>query len=147
MPKFCYGFYSDQWKPNLEFKFYKSLKQGDPLSPFLFILIMESLHLSFKNVVHVGLYKGLPVDGSLILSHLFYADDVVFVGKWDKQNVATIVNVLNCFILASGLKINLPKSKLMGTGTPHENVLSASESIGCSTFAAPFNFLGIKVET
>ncbi|GKB46311.1 RNA-directed DNA polymerase, eukaryota [Tanacetum coccineum] len=92
--------------PTSEFKFYKGLKQWDPLSPFLFILIMESLHLSFKNVVNAGLYKGLPIDGSLILSYLFYANDVVFVGKWDKQNVATIVNVLKCFFLASDLKIN-----------------------------------------
>nr|GEU39623.1 hypothetical protein [Tanacetum cinerariifolium] len=72
-----------------KFKFYKGLKQGDPLSPFLFLMIMESLHFSFKNVVHAGLYKGIHTDYSLILSHLFYADDVVFVGKWDKKNVAT----------------------------------------------------------
>ncbi|GJS90826.1 RNA-directed DNA polymerase, eukaryota [Tanacetum coccineum] len=106
--------------PTSEFKFYKGLKQGDPLSPFLFILIMESLHLSFKNVVNAGLYKGLPIDSLLTLSHLFYADDAVFVGKWDKQNIATLVNVL-------------------------KYVLSAVESIGCSIFAAPFNFLGVKV--
>ncbi|GJZ93044.1 RNA-directed DNA polymerase, eukaryota [Tanacetum coccineum] len=131
--------------PTSEFKFYKGLKQGDLLSPFLFILIMESLHLSFKNVVNAGLYKGLPIDSSLTLFHLFYADDAVFVDKWDKQYVATLVNVLKCFFLASGRKINLHKSKLMGIGIPHEYVLSAAESIGCSTFAAPFNFLGVKV--
>ncbi|GKB86217.1 RNA-directed DNA polymerase, eukaryota, partial [Tanacetum coccineum] len=111
--------------PTSEFKFYKGLKQRDPLSPFLFILIMESLHISFKNVVNAGLYKGLPIDSSLNLSHLFYVDDAVFV--------------------ASGLKINLYKSKLMGIGIPHEDVLLAAESIGCSTFAAPFNLLGVKV--
>ncbi|GKF83911.1 RNA-directed DNA polymerase, eukaryota, partial [Tanacetum coccineum] len=131
--------------PTSEIKFYKGLKQGDSLSPFLFILIMESLHISFKNVVNAGLYKGLPIDSSLTLSHLFYADDVVKVGKWDKQNVATLVNVLKCFFLASGRKINLYKSKLMGIGIPHEYVLSAVESIGCSTFAPSFNFLGVKV--
>ncbi|GKC80994.1 hypothetical protein Tco_1136711 [Tanacetum coccineum] len=106
---------------------------------------MESLHLSFKNAVHVGLYKSIHIDDSLILSHLFYADDVVFVGKWDKQNVAMIVNVLKCFFLAPGLKINLHKSKLMGIGIPQEEVRSAAASIGYSTFVAPFNFLDVKV--
>ncbi|GJX78048.1 RNA-directed DNA polymerase, eukaryota [Tanacetum coccineum] len=65
--------------PTSEFKFSKGLKQGDPLSPFLFIMIMESLHLSFNNVVNAGLYNGIQIDESLNLSHLFYADDVIFV--------------------------------------------------------------------
>ncbi|GJR22095.1 RNA-directed DNA polymerase, eukaryota, reverse transcriptase zinc-binding domain protein [Tanacetum coccineum] len=45
--------------PTEEFKFGKGLKQGDPLSLFLFILIMESLHLSFQRVVDEGLFQGL----------------------------------------------------------------------------------------
>nr|GEV54230.1 RNA-directed DNA polymerase, eukaryota [Tanacetum cinerariifolium] len=48
--------------PTSEFKFSKGLKQGDPLSPFLFILIIESLHLSFNNVVNAGLFKGLKIN-------------------------------------------------------------------------------------
>ncbi|GKD92855.1 RNA-directed DNA polymerase, eukaryota, partial [Tanacetum coccineum] len=110
-----------------EFKFYKGLKQGDPLSPFLFILIMESLHVS------------------LCLSHLFYADDVVFVGKRDTSNFAMIVKVLKWFFLASGLKINIHKSKLIGIGIPHDVVVTTASSIGCSTLSTPFNYLGVQV--
>ncbi|GJR43318.1 RNA-directed DNA polymerase, eukaryota, partial [Tanacetum coccineum] len=131
--------------PTSEFQFHKGLKQGDPLSPFLFILIMESLHLSFSNVVNAGLFNGIHIDSSFSLSHLFYADDVIFVGKWELSNLSTIVNVLKWFHLASGLKINLLKSKLMGIDIPHNVVVSAARSIGCSVMHTPFNYLRVTV--
>nr|GFA04174.1 RNA-directed DNA polymerase, eukaryota [Tanacetum cinerariifolium] len=131
--------------PTPKFKYHKGLKQGSPLSPFLSILIMESLYFLFKNVVNASAYKVIPIDDTLTLSHLFYADDVMFVGKWDMANVNTIVNVLKCFFLDSNLKINLYKSKLMGIGIPHNEVVLAAKSIGCLTFSVPFNFLDVKV--
>ncbi|GJZ44001.1 RNA-directed DNA polymerase, eukaryota, reverse transcriptase zinc-binding domain protein [Tanacetum coccineum] len=67
--------------PTLEFHFHKGLKQGDPLSPFLFILITESLHLSFTRVLDSGLFKGINISNSLTLSYLFYADDAVFIDQ------------------------------------------------------------------
>ncbi|GKB82288.1 RNA-directed DNA polymerase, eukaryota [Tanacetum coccineum] len=66
--------------PTNEFQFYKGLKQGDPLFLFLFILVMESLHLSFQNVVNEGMFEGVSIGSSVKLSHLFYVDDVVFMG-------------------------------------------------------------------
>nr|GEY17151.1 RNA-directed DNA polymerase, eukaryota [Tanacetum cinerariifolium] len=48
--------------PTSEFIFHKGLKQGDPLSPFLFILVMKSLHISFKNVLDACLFKGLKIN-------------------------------------------------------------------------------------
>ncbi|GJY75405.1 RNA-directed DNA polymerase, eukaryota [Tanacetum coccineum] len=83
--------------PSSEFQFFKGLKQGDPLSPFLFILVMESLHISFSRVMQAGLFLGISINESLHLSHLFYADDAVFVGDWNDSNLATIVHVLKCF--------------------------------------------------
>ncbi|GKC82898.1 RNA-directed DNA polymerase, eukaryota [Tanacetum coccineum] len=106
---------------------------------------MESLHLSFNNMVNAGLYNDIMIDESLNLSHLFYADDVIFVGKWNSSNLSTIVNVLKWFYLASGLKINLNKSKLMGIGISHDVVASAAKPIGCSILHTPFNYLGVKV--
>nr|GEW08022.1 DNA helicase [Tanacetum cinerariifolium] len=70
--------------PTEEFQFYKGVKQGDPLFPFLFILVMESLHLSFQRVEEAGMFKGIKLDNLVFISHMFYADDVVFVGQCDK---------------------------------------------------------------
>nr|GEY55493.1 RNA-directed DNA polymerase, eukaryota [Tanacetum cinerariifolium] len=77
-----------------EFQFYKGLKQGDPLSPFLFILVMESLHISFRRVVDAGLFKGIKIGHSIQISHLFYVDDAIFMGDWCQSNIDTITRVL-----------------------------------------------------
>ncbi|GKG19353.1 hypothetical protein Tco_0376452, partial [Tanacetum coccineum] len=96
---------------------------------------MESLHLSFHNVVDTSLFKGVALNDSLQISHLFYADDVVFIGQWCESNIATIIRVLDCFYRASGLHINLHKSKLLGLAVENNLVNLAANSIGCMTLS------------
>nr|GFB06436.1 RNA-directed DNA polymerase, eukaryota [Tanacetum cinerariifolium] len=92
--------------------------RGDPLAPFLFILVMESLHLSITRAVNDGIFKGLRITGSSSLSHLFYADDAVFIGEWSIENLDNLLKILNCFHLALGLCINVNKSHVLGVGVP-----------------------------
>nr|GFA04329.1 RNA-directed DNA polymerase, eukaryota, reverse transcriptase zinc-binding domain protein [Tanacetum cinerariifolium] len=115
--------------PTEEFQFGKGIKQGDPLSPFLFLLIMESLHLSFQRVVDAGLFQGLQLGGSVNLSHMFIADDAVFVGQWSEGNINSLVNILECFNMASGLKINMRKSKIMGVRVTRDKVDKATTKL------------------
>nr|GEU67494.1 RNA-directed DNA polymerase, eukaryota [Tanacetum cinerariifolium] len=131
--------------PTEEFQFYKGLKQGDPLSPFLFILVMESLHISLQRVVDVGLFKGIELAPSLNLSHMFYADDAIFMGQWSESNIDTIVKVLDCFNRASGLRINMTKSKLLGIYVEDDKVKHVAAKIGCNTLKTLFSYLGSKV--
>nr|GFB67023.1 RNA-directed DNA polymerase, eukaryota, reverse transcriptase zinc-binding domain protein [Tanacetum cinerariifolium] len=131
--------------PTKEFRFYKGLKQGDPLSPFLFILVMESLHISFQRVVDVDFFKGIELAPSLNLSYMFYAADAIFMGQWSESNIDTIVKVLDCFNRASSLRINMTKSKLLGISVEEDNAKQAAAKIGCNTLKTPF-FL-FRVET
>ncbi|GJZ19911.1 RNA-directed DNA polymerase, eukaryota [Tanacetum coccineum] len=131
--------------PTSEFQFHRGLKQGDPLAPFLFILIMESLHLSFNRAVEAGIFTGLRIDDALTISHLFYADDAIFIGEWSKENLKGILNILNCFSLLSGMSINLKKSHILGLGIRGSIVSEAAVSLGCSVMKTPFNYLGIMV--
>ncbi|GKB05965.1 RNA-directed DNA polymerase, eukaryota [Tanacetum coccineum] len=131
--------------PTEEFQFGKGLKQGDPLSPFLFILIMETLHLSFQRVVDAGLFHGIKLGGLVNLSHMFYADDAVFVGEWSESNISMLVNVLDCFHRVSGLKINMSKSKIMGVHVDDGKVSRAANKLGCLVLKPPFLYLGSYV--
>nr|GEY19151.1 RNA-directed DNA polymerase, eukaryota, reverse transcriptase zinc-binding domain protein [Tanacetum cinerariifolium] len=131
--------------PTEEFQFYKGLNQGDPISPFLFILIMESLHLSFQMVVDVGMFTGINLSPSVNLSHMFYADDAVFIGHWNDSNINTLVNVLECFYHASGLRINMCKSKIMGVHVEGDLVKHAASKLGCLILNTLFVYLGTKV--
>ncbi|GJS68686.1 RNA-directed DNA polymerase, eukaryota, reverse transcriptase zinc-binding domain protein [Tanacetum coccineum] len=131
--------------PTREFQFHRGLKQGDPLSPFLFILIMESLHISVQRVVDVGLFRGISIGPSLHLSHLFYADDAVFLGHWSNSNIDTIVRVLDCFYRASGLRINMTKSKIIGISMSSDIVDQAASKIRCASLKPSFSYLGSKV--
>lgn len=45
--------------PTNEFRFYKGLRQGDSLFPFLFILVLVSLHVAFLNAMENGLFSGI----------------------------------------------------------------------------------------
>ncbi|GJW79002.1 hypothetical protein Tco_0140684 [Tanacetum coccineum] len=69
----------------------------------------------------------------------------LFIGEWNNNNIQTLLSVLRCFYLASGLKINLHKSKLIGIGVSSNAVAAAASLIGCSILTAPFNYLGVKV--
>nr|GEY63734.1 RNA-directed DNA polymerase, eukaryota [Tanacetum cinerariifolium] len=79
--------------PSKEFSCFRGLKQGDPLAPYPFILIMETLHLSFNQVVEEGLFKGIhsswsPETMELIRNHFFNGADLsenkITWVAWDK---------------------------------------------------------------
>ena len=54
--------------------------QGCPLSPLLFLLIIEGLNLLIKDAHRNGLIKGINISSSLSLTHLLFIDDVVLFG-------------------------------------------------------------------
>nr|GEV89672.1 hypothetical protein [Tanacetum cinerariifolium] len=133
--------------PSNEFLFHGGLKQGDPLSPYLFILVMESLNLSVCKAVDEGLFQGIRLHSSLALSHLFYADDALFIGEWSDSNLRGIINILKCFYLVSGLQINILKSQVLGVGVSRSIVEAAAASIGCSVMQNQFRYLGVMAKT
>nr|GEX28088.1 RNA-directed DNA polymerase, eukaryota, reverse transcriptase zinc-binding domain protein [Tanacetum cinerariifolium] len=68
--------------PTKEFTMERGLRQGDPLSPFLFLLVAEALQVMMIDACNKGIFKGLSLanDGANI-SLLQYANDALFIGR------------------------------------------------------------------
>ncbi|KAI3742186.1 hypothetical protein L1987_59866 [Smallanthus sonchifolius] len=132
--------------PTYNFKCEKGMRQGDPLSPFLFLVVMEALSCMLNRAREEGTIKGIatPNNGP-IMTHLLYADDAIVVGEWSKIEVVNIVRILRCFHLCSGLKINIEKSILFGIGVGGEEVGDMAREVGCNSDSLPFKYLGLKV--
>ncbi|XP_071711009.1 uncharacterized mitochondrial protein AtMg01250-like [Rutidosis leptorrhynchoides] len=65
--------------PTKEFKLGRGVRQGDPLSPFLFILASEGLNILTKSAFEIGYFKGVEVGKDKInITHLQYVDDTMF---------------------------------------------------------------------
>ncbi|GJY06265.1 reverse transcriptase domain, reverse transcriptase zinc-binding domain protein [Tanacetum coccineum] len=103
--------------PTEEFRIERGVRQGDPLSPFLFILAAESLNAIVKEAVAKGIFRWVKVGSNRVgLSHLQYVDDTIFFGEWNKENSKCPMGILKCFEEVFGLRANYNKSKLYGIG-------------------------------
>ncbi|KAJ0927224.1 putative RNA-directed DNA polymerase [Helianthus annuus] len=132
--------------PTKEFAFKRGLRQGDPLSPFLFILAMEVINMFLKRAVEIGLFKGcnLP-NGGPSISCLSYADDVLFVGDWSAENVVALNRLLRWISLVTGLKVNRRKCYLFGIGSEASEVANFANLASCEVGSFPFSYLGIPI--
>ena len=72
-----------------EFPLQQGLRQGDPLSPFLFLLAAEGLNVLMNSVVENNLYKGYGVVSTnlTVVSHLQFTDDTLLIGEKSWANV------------------------------------------------------------
>ncbi|XP_071692209.1 uncharacterized protein [Rutidosis leptorrhynchoides] len=132
--------------PTNEFSLGRGIRQGDPLSPFLFILAAEGLNILAKAAIEKGLFKGIEVGGDKILiSHLQYADDTIFLGERNRENAYSLQNLLKCFELVSGLKVNFHKSFLYGIGVNDGEVDNMARWLNCQVGSFPFTYLGLPI--
>ncbi|XP_024164510.1 uncharacterized protein LOC112171581 [Rosa chinensis] len=92
----------------------RGIRQGDPLSPYLFILCVEGFSALLSQAVDVGAIQGLKMcPEAPTLHHLFFADDSFLFGAATIHECQTIREILNIYAKASGEKINFQKSSMV----------------------------------
>ena len=85
----------------------RGLRQGDPISPYIFIICMEFLNTLINRKCEEGSWKKIKASRSGPgFSHTFFADDLLLFAKTDESNIEAIVDVLDEFCNLTGLKIS-----------------------------------------
>lgn len=104
-----------EWGTNCHLKgSTRGLRQGDPLSPYLFVLCLEKLYHIISSSVKKGDWKPFAItkDGPY-LSHVFFADDLMLFGEASKKQLRVMLKCLDGFCKMSARDgWGLEKSKL-----------------------------------
>ncbi|MCI24320.1 LINE-1 reverse transcriptase like [Trifolium medium] len=91
--------------PTEEFTIGKGLREGDPLSPFLFIIAAEGLTRLTQKVVEIGSFRAFRVNGELNFDIMQFAEDNILIGEGSWDNLWSIKTILRSFEMVSGLKV------------------------------------------
>jgi hypothetical protein len=96
-----------------EFRPTSGICQGDPISPYLFLLAAEGLSCLLKNQDQSSVLHGISVAPTApVVNHLLFADDSLLFFKASSEGASKVKDVLQKYCLASGQRINMDKSSI-----------------------------------
>ena len=132
----------DSFKPT------RGIRQGDPLSPYIFILCMEYLgYLINRECLEK---RWVPMKASrdnVGISHLFFADDLMLFAKPNIKGAKSIKEVLQKFVLESGQAVSLEKSRVyFSPNVPESTKDNICETLGIQATLQLGKYLGFPLK-
>ena len=123
----------------------RGLRQGDPLSPYLFILCTEALIENIRKEEREKRLTRLKISrGGPVVSHLLFADDSLFFCKANMAECDVIHKLVKDYEAVSGQLINFDKSSLQfGHKVPDSQRVDIQNKLGIKKLGGMRNYLGI----
>ena len=126
----------------------RGLRQGDPLSPMLFLVMMEVFSKMMKRAEGVDLLRGFRADGRrgerVCVSHLLFMDDTILFCDANEEQILHVRMIFLCFEAVTGLKVNALKSEMVPIGEV-PNIHFLAEILGCQIGSLPMTYLGMPL--
>jgi hypothetical protein len=120
--------------PLEEFRPSRGLWQGDPISPYLFLLAAEGLSGLLKQSCHSSQLEGLKVAPTApVVNHLLFADNSLMFVKDSQEGAMEVVSLLDKYCNASGQRINLENSSVFFSKSCPEAICLAVKNVSNDT--------------
>jgi len=125
----------------------RGLRQGDPLSPFLFLLAVEGFNILMNYMSANQFFHRYKVGiGTItVVAHLQFADDTLIIAEKPWANVCAMRAILMLFEAIFGLKVNFTKSKLFAVNVHLSWLTEAVLVLKCKVGNLPFVYLGLSI--
>ena len=99
-----------------------------------------------ERATEVGFVKGCKVGkNNIMILHLQFADDTIFFIDSEGPSFNNMMTLIGLFCEASGLKINMVKSTLLGLGVDEEIITSMAKMVGCEVGLWPISYLDMPL--
>jgi hypothetical protein len=124
----------------------RGVRQGDPLSPLLFVLAAYFLQ-SILNQARQSNQLNLPIplNNSLDFPVIQYVDDTLIVLEGDTRQLFFLKSILHSFSVSTGLKVDYNKSMMVPINISPEKFSHLASTFGCSKGSLPFTYLGLPL--
>ena len=129
------------------FKGRRGLRQGDPLSPYLFVIAMNFLSLMLTRAAQDNNIKYHAKCSAMKLTHLSFADDLLIFIDGSLNSVQQVLQVLKEFELRSGLVVSFQKTSFFSSGLSEEEVDTIHASTRMQKGSLPFRYLGVPLNS
>lgn len=91
----------------------RGLRQGDPISPYLFLICADAFSTLLTRAASLHDIHGIRVcRGAPVVSHLFFADDSIIFANASVQECSNIANIISTYERASGQRVNYDKTQI-----------------------------------
>jgi hypothetical protein len=134
--------------PGKTFQCRRGVRQGDPLSPLLFVLAADLLQSIVNKAWQLGVLKH-PISDNFggDFPILQYADDTLLILPGHARVLFNLKGLLRSFSDSTGLHVNFNKSFLVPINIPSERATHLANTFGCQVGSMPFTYLGLPLGT